>query len=146
MDGVLDMTVDPDPEASPPVLPAHDPWMARFGCRVRWFARWMRGLMADVAVQNVHGEEWFRVFRLFRDDGLEAVRLGLQQMVDWDVPYLGDPSLASGPSSFCQGPSVITAADGDVTVVARLRCQGDAWFNCWPMAFHPSQMARGVQF
>ena len=63
----------------------------------------MRGLIADVAVQNVHGEEWFRVFRLFRDDGLEAVRLGQQQMVDWDVPYLGDPSLASGPCSFLSG-------------------------------------------
>ncbi|CAE7242656.1 unnamed protein product [Symbiodinium sp. CCMP2592] len=47
-------------------------------------AQWMKGLLKDETVHEIYGPDWLRLFRRMRDEGVDACKEELSQMVVWD--------------------------------------------------------------
>ncbi|CAE7862881.1 unnamed protein product, partial [Symbiodinium microadriaticum] len=82
--GMADDRVHQPPE--PLELPLRVPFSA---VRARHWL-WVNGVLPSDDLRRRYGPMWVRLFQRLHAEGLEAVRLGLTPLVEWDVVELGE--------------------------------------------------------
>ena len=45
--------------------------------------RWMAGAISDDTIKEIYGDQWLRMFQLWRSHGEEACRVSFAGLVDW---------------------------------------------------------------
>ncbi|CAE7944680.1 Herc4, partial [Symbiodinium necroappetens] len=114
---ILDMEPNPCPTTTRPLIGVGD-WEDRFlkvpeAAMWTLYSRWVSREIEDSVLALEYGEEWLRAFHVIYQDGIEAARTMLDDVVLWSAQHVGSSSQVFGQSGMAgTGHGQIGVPDG----------------------------------